>query len=101
MSILLIKDGEVYAPEHKGKKDILVINDKIVFIDQNILTSALNVIDKNIKILYLEESNPQESGFKKLLKLPILALKYRNFCFRLVIIFIIFYVNKGVFTRKI
>lgn len=51
MSILLIKDGDVYAPEYKGKKDILVINDKIVFIDQNILASALNVIDKNIKII--------------------------------------------------
>lgn len=51
MSILLIKDGDVYAPEHKGKKDILVINDKIVFINQNILTSALKVIDKNIKII--------------------------------------------------
>jgi beta-aspartyl-dipeptidase (metallo-type) len=51
MSILLIKDGDVHAPEHKGKKDILVINDKIVFINQNILTSALNVIDKNIKII--------------------------------------------------
>ena len=51
MSILLIKDGDVYASEHKGEKDILVINDKIVYIDQNILTSALNVIDKNIKII--------------------------------------------------
>ena len=51
MSSLLIKDGDIYAPEHKGKKDILVINDKIVFIDQNILTSALKVIDKNIKII--------------------------------------------------
>ncbi|MGB6371033.1 MAG: beta-aspartyl-peptidase [Atribacterota bacterium] len=51
MSILLIKDGDVYAPEHKAKKNILVINDKIVFIDQNILASALNVIDKNIKII--------------------------------------------------
>ncbi|MBA7569026.1 Isoaspartyl dipeptidase [subsurface metagenome] len=51
MSSLLIKDGDVYVPEHKGKKDILVINDKIVFIDQNILTSALNVIDKNTKII--------------------------------------------------
>ncbi len=49
MSSLLIKDGDIYAPEHKGKKDILVINDKIVFIDQNILTSALKIIDKNIK----------------------------------------------------
>jgi len=51
MSILLIKDGDIYAPEHKREKDILAINDKIVFIDQNILTSALNVIDKNIKII--------------------------------------------------
>jgi beta-aspartyl-dipeptidase (metallo-type) len=51
MSILLIKDGGVYAPEYKGKKDILVINDKIIFIDQNILTSALKLIDKNIKII--------------------------------------------------
>lgn len=51
MSSLLIKDGDIYTPEHKGKKDILVINDKIVFIGQNILTSTLNVIDKNIKII--------------------------------------------------
>lgn len=51
MSSLLIKDGDIYTPEHKGKKDILVINDRIVFIDQNILTSVLNVIDKNIKII--------------------------------------------------
>lgn len=51
MSILLIRDGDVYAPEHKGEKDILVINDKIGFIDQNISTSALNIMDKNIKII--------------------------------------------------
>lgn len=51
MSILLIKNGDIYAPDHKGKKDILVINDKIVFIDQNISTSTLNVIDRNIKII--------------------------------------------------
>ena len=51
MSILLIKNGDVYAPEPKGEKDILVINEKIFFIDQNILTSALNAIDKNIKII--------------------------------------------------
>ncbi|PIY31801.1 MAG: beta-aspartyl-peptidase [Candidatus Infernicultor aquiphilus] len=51
MSILLIKDGDVYAPEHQGEKDILVINEKIFFIDQNILTSALNAMDKNIKII--------------------------------------------------
>ena len=51
MSILLIKNGDVYAPEHKGEKDILIINEKIFFIDQNILTSALNAMDKNIKII--------------------------------------------------
>jgi len=51
MSSLLIKNGDVYIPEHQGKKDILVINDKIFFIDQNILTSALNGIDKNMKII--------------------------------------------------
>ncbi len=51
MSSLLIKDGDLYTPKHKREKDILVINDKIVFIDQNILTSALNVRDKNIKII--------------------------------------------------
>jgi beta-aspartyl-dipeptidase (metallo-type) len=51
MSILLIKGGDIYAPEHKGEKDILVINEKIFFIDQNILTSALNAMDKNIKII--------------------------------------------------
>ena len=33
MSIILIKNGNVYGPESKRKKDILVINDKIVCID--------------------------------------------------------------------
>ncbi|MBN1999939.1 beta-aspartyl-peptidase [candidate division KSB1 bacterium] len=51
MSSLLIKNGDVYIPEYQEKKDILVINDKIFFIDQNILTSALNGIDKNMKII--------------------------------------------------
>ncbi len=51
MSILIIKNGDVYAPEHIGKKDILGINDKIVSIDKDILPSTLNIIDKNIKII--------------------------------------------------
>ena len=51
MSVLLIKNGEVYAPEPKGKKDILVVNEKIFFIDQNILIAAINTMDKNIKII--------------------------------------------------
>lgn len=36
-------------------------------------------IPKNSKIVYLEKSNPKESGIKKLLKLPLLALKYEKF----------------------
>ncbi len=36
-------------------------------------------IPKNTKVFYLEKSNPFESGIKKLLKLPILAFKYKNF----------------------
>ena len=51
MSILFIKNGDVYAPEHQGKKDILVINEKIVFIKRNISLSTLQVMDKNIKII--------------------------------------------------
>jgi len=51
MSVLLIKNGEVYAPEPKGKKDILVVNEKIFFIDQNILIAAIKTMDKNIKII--------------------------------------------------
>lgn len=55
MSIVLIKKGDLYAPEHKGKKDILIINGAIFFIDQNILTSPLNIMDKNIKIIDASE----------------------------------------------
>lgn len=35
-------------------------------------------IPKNIKIVYLENSDPKESGIKKLLKLPLLAWKYKR-----------------------
>jgi len=35
---------------------------------------------KDTKIYFLEDSNPTESGVKKLLKLPILGLKYKRFC---------------------
>jgi beta-aspartyl-dipeptidase (metallo-type) len=55
MSIVLIKKGNVYAPEYKGGKDLLVINGTIFFVDQNILTSTLNVIDNNIKIIDASE----------------------------------------------
>lgn len=35
-------------------------------------------IPKDIKIIYLENSNPFESGIKKLLKLPVLAYRYKK-----------------------
>ena len=44
----LIKNGEIYAPEYIGKKDILTVNDKIVKIDENI---SLEVIDSEIEII--------------------------------------------------
>ncbi len=37
-------------------------------------------IPKNITIKFLENSNPNEHGIKKLLKLPLLGLKYKKFC---------------------
>ena len=37
-------------------------------------------IPKDIKIVFLENSNPNENGIKKLLKLPLLGLKYKRFC---------------------
>ena len=37
-------------------------------------------IPQDTKIFFLEDSNPVESGVKKLLKLPILGLKYKKFC---------------------
>jgi N-acetylgalactosamine-N,N'-diacetylbacillosaminyl-diphospho-undecaprenol 4-alpha-N-acetylgalactosaminyltransferase len=36
-------------------------------------------LPKSLKIIYLEDSNPTESGIKKLLKIPFLALKYKSF----------------------
>lgn len=35
-------------------------------------------IPQDIKVIYLENSNPHENGFKKLLKLPLLAFKYNT-----------------------
>ena len=37
-------------------------------------------IPENIKIFYLEDSNPYEHGLKKFFKLPFLAYKYSKFC---------------------
>lgn len=51
MSFILIKRGEIYSPEYDGNKDILIANNKIFLIDRNITESALNSLDKNIKII--------------------------------------------------
>ena len=51
MRLLLIKNGDIYSPEHRGKKDILVINGKIVSIDRDISTSALDGINRNVKTI--------------------------------------------------
>ena len=37
-------------------------------------------IPKEINLYLLEDSNPYENGIVKLLKLPLLGLKYKNFC---------------------
>ena len=36
-------------------------------------------IPENVEVIFLEKSNPREKGIKKLLKLPILSLKYKKF----------------------
>jgi beta-aspartyl-dipeptidase (metallo-type) len=47
----LIRNGEIYAPDFIGKKDILTVNDKIVRIDKNI---SLEVFDSKIEIIDAE-----------------------------------------------
>lgn len=51
MSFILIKEGKIYSPEYNGTKDILIVNEKIILINQNITESAANSLDKNIKII--------------------------------------------------
>jgi beta-aspartyl-dipeptidase (metallo-type) len=51
MSLTLITGGEIYSPEYLGKKDILIVNDKILSIKENIennlhkITSEIRIID--------------------------------------------------------
>jgi len=51
MGFILIKRGEIYSPEYNGSKDILIVNNKIVLVNQNILESTIHVLDKNAKIV--------------------------------------------------
>ena len=58
----------ILLKELKGYEiDLILMNDTI-FYD----------VPENIKIVYLEKSNPFESGIKKLLKLPLLGFKYKK-----------------------
>lgn len=53
--LTLIKNGEVYAPNYKGKKDILLVNDKIGYIQDQIdfpqSSVHIKVIDAEGKII--------------------------------------------------
>jgi beta-aspartyl-dipeptidase (metallo-type) len=53
--LTLIKNGEVYAPEYLGKKDILIVDQKIGYIKENIEIPHnfvdINVIDANGKLI--------------------------------------------------
>ena len=55
--ITLIQNGEVYSPDHLGKKDILCINDKIFKIDKNInIDQKIDLTAKNLQYNYLDAS---------------------------------------------
>ena len=83
---------------HKKKLSILIYSlagggaERVVSILLNELKDKFNItlvlmndtilydIPNKLKIIYLENSNPNESGIKKLIKLPILGLKYKKIC---------------------
>ncbi|WP_349408899.1 beta-aspartyl-peptidase [Pseudalkalibacillus sp. SCS-8] len=55
--LVLIRNGEIYAPEYLGKKDLLVVDEKIGFIDDQIdvpegyLRDKIRVVDAEGKII--------------------------------------------------
>jgi len=51
MNVILLKKGEVYSPRYQGNKDIMIVNDKIVFIDRDISESAAHLLSKKMKII--------------------------------------------------
>jgi N-acetylgalactosamine-N,N'-diacetylbacillosaminyl-diphospho-undecaprenol 4-alpha-N-acetylgalactosaminyltransferase len=59
----------ILLKELKGYEIELILMNDTIFYD----------VPKDIKIKYLEKSNPFESGIKKLLKLPLLGFKYKKF----------------------
>jgi N-acetylgalactosamine-N,N'-diacetylbacillosaminyl-diphospho-undecaprenol 4-alpha-N-acetylgalactosaminyltransferase len=55
--------------QHKFNITLVLMNDIILY-----------DIPKNLKIIYLEKSQPSEIGILKLLKLPLLGLRYTKLC---------------------
>ncbi len=51
-------------------------------------------ITENIEIIYIENSDPVESGIKKLIKLPYLAWKYKKICQKYEIDFSLSFMNR-------
>jgi beta-aspartyl-dipeptidase (metallo-type) len=51
MDCILIKESEVFAPKPLGKKDILIIGDKIARIDNSISCKTLKAAAFNIKVI--------------------------------------------------
>ena len=51
--VKIVKGGEVYAPNKLGKKDILIVNDRIIAIEDSISVSELSplIIDAHDKIV--------------------------------------------------
>jgi N-acetylgalactosamine-N,N'-diacetylbacillosaminyl-diphospho-undecaprenol 4-alpha-N-acetylgalactosaminyltransferase len=58
----------ILLKELKGYEIELILMNDNIFYD----------VPKNVKIVYLEKSNPFESGIKKFLKLPLLGFKYKK-----------------------
>jgi len=55
MNVILIKDATVYSPENLGKKDILVVGEKITLIEDFIAEEDLRKIFSNLRVIDASE----------------------------------------------
>lgn len=75
----------IYSLDSGGAERVVSILLKELSFQYNITLVLMNNtisynIDDNLQIVYLENSNANESGIKKLLKLPFLGFKYNKIC---------------------